>query len=280
MDQRLDKILTRLAQRHAPELLRQLPAGKAERLPILARRLASYNLLVLLGEVAQPVTSPDTIMRVQTWADGYIRLYSLLAHHLFPSFSHISAQYADDKLPVVIVIKGAATPLMHVLAGFVSPFIEQRQAQRTVSEVELLGLMDTLLDELEASDLPREDYKSVRADGVAILKDMLRSPVRQLSLTPFDRPLFSDLPQPPAPSLPSTLPEAQNLPAPPPRQEDVGDGFKPSPTQPEESAAEDEDEPLFDTSIPIFFSRKPREAKPSRPAIFNLPDDEEDGQSE
>lgn len=267
-DPRLEQILTRLAQRHAPELLRQLPAGKAEWLPLLARRLASYNLLVLLGEVAQPVASPDTIMRVQKWADGYIRLYSLLAHHLFPSFSHISAQYADDRLPVIIVIKGAATPIVHILAGFVSPYIAQRQAQPTVSEVELLGLMDTILEELEAGDLPREDYKSLRADGVAILKDMLKSPVRQLPLTPFDRPLFSDLPPP-------TLPEAPDLPARPPRQEKVGEGSEPPPAQSVESSAIDEDEPLFDTSIPIFFSRKPRGAKPPRPPIFDLPDENE-----
>jgi|FLYN01.1.fsa_nt_gi hypothetical protein len=276
-DPRLEQILTKLAMRHAPELLRQLPAGKTERIPALARRLASYNLLVLMGQVSQPVTSPDTIMRVQTWADGYIRLYSLLAHDLFPSFTHISAQYADDKLPVVIVIKGAATPIVHVLAGFVSPFIAQRQGQATVSEVELLGLMDTILEELEASDLPREEYKHLRADGMAILKDMLRAPVRQLPLTPFDRPLFSDIPvitpqQPEPLPPPITLPEAHDL----PRREDVGASLRPVPTPPTEPGEEEEDELLFDTSIPIFFTRKPRETKKPRPPVPNLPGGDDD----
>jgi hypothetical protein len=274
-DPRLEQILTKLAMRHAPELLRQLPAAKGERLPGLARQLASYNLLVLIGQVSQPVISPDTIMRVQMWADGYIRLYSLLAHHLFPSFTHISAQYADDKLPVVIVIKGAATPIMHVLAGFASPYIAQRQSQPTVSEVELLGLMDTMLDELEATDLPREEYKTLRTDGAGILKEMLRSPVRQLPLMPFDRPLFSDIPQP-SPQPPSTLPETGTLPEMPPRREDVGTGFKPAPTQPAAPAEEEEDELLFDSSIPIFFARKPRDPKKPRPPVFRLPDDEEE----
>ncbi len=275
-DPRLDKILTRLAQRHAPDLLRQLPAD--ERLPVLARRLASHNLLVLMGEVTQPVIAPDTIMRVQTWADGYIRLYSLLAHHLFPSFTHISAQYADDKLPVVIVIKGAATPLMHVLAGYVSPFIALRQRQPTVSEVELLGLMDTVLDELEAADLAREEYKSLRVDGAAVLKDMLRAPVRQLLLTPFDRPLFSDIPQP-KPQPPAVLPEAQDLPArvETPTPKEVGEGLRPAPTEaPQSGAPQEEDEPLFETSIPIFFVRKPHDPKKPRPPIFSLPEESDE----
>jgi hypothetical protein len=278
-DQRLDKILTRLAQRHAPDLLRQLPA---DRLPALARRLASYNLLVLMGEVTQPVISPDTIMRVQTWADGYIRLYSLLAHPLFPSFTHISAQYADDKLPVVIVVKGAATPIMHVLAGFVSPFIAQRQRQATVSEMELLGLMDALLEELEATDLPREEYRTLRSDGAGVLKDMLRAPVRQLLLTPFDHPLFSDIPQP-SPQRPDVVPEAQNLPArgelpesPVPQVE----SGRPSAalSQPAETRPDEEDEPLFETSIPIFFVRKPHDPKKPRPSLFSVPE-EDSGES-
>jgi hypothetical protein len=270
-DPRLEQILTKLAMRHAPELLRQLPPGKSERLPVLARQLASYNLLVLMGQVSQPVISPDTIMRVQMWADGYIRLYSLLAHHLFPSFSHISAQYADDKLPVVIVIKGAATPIMHVLAGFAAPYIAQRQSQPTVSEVELLGLMDTMLDELEATDLPREEYKTLRTDGAAMLKDMLRAPVRQLALTPFDRSLFSDIPQP-SPQPPSTLPETGTLPEMPPRREEA---LKPAPPPPTPLVEGEEDELLFDSSIPIFFARKPRDPKKPRPPVFRLPDDEE-----
>jgi hypothetical protein len=269
-DPRLEQILTKLAMRHAPELLRELPPGKAERIPILARKLASVNLLVLMGQVAQPVTAPDTIMRVQTWADGYIRLYSLLSHHLFPSFTHISAQYADDKLPVVIVIKGAATPVVHVLAGFVAPYIAQRQGQTTVSDVELLGLMDTLLDELEASDLAREEYKGLRTDGVAVLKDLLRAPVQQLALTPFDRPLFSDIPQP-SPQPPPSLPETSNLPPAMPT-ENVRVSGKATPPS---STEEDVNELLFDSSIPIFFARKPRSAKKPRPPVPGLPDEDE-----
>jgi hypothetical protein len=163
---------------------------------------------------------------------------------------------------------------MHVLAGFAAPYIAQRQSLPTVSEVELLGLMDTILDELEATDLPREEYKMLRTDGAGILKDMLRSPVRQLALTTFDRPLFSDIPQP-APQPPSTLPETGTLPEMPPRREEV---LKPAPQPPTPPAEEEEDELLFDSSIPIFFARKPRDPKKPRPPVFRLPDeDESDG---
>jgi len=268
-DQRLEQILTRLAQRHAPELLREPSREPAW----LARRLASYNLLVLMGEVPYPVSSPDTIMRVQTWADGYVRLYSLLTHHLFPSFTHIGAQYADDKLPVIIVIKGAATPVIHALAGFVSPYIAHRQAQPTISEVELLGLMDTILDELEAGDLPRAAYKSLRTEGAAMLKDMLRAPVRQLLLTEFDRQMFSDipLPQPTTPAAPPhTLPEGI------PPQTQIPPAAQEAARPPMEQDDSSIDEPLFETSIPIFFARKPRKSKRPRPPVPGLPGAEDD----
>jgi hypothetical protein len=134
--------------------------------------------------------------------------------------------------------------------------------------VELLGLMDTLLDELEAGDLAREEYKELRTDGVAVLKDMLRAPVQQLLLTPFDRPLFSDIAQP-SPQPPPTLPETSNLPPTMPT-ENMPVSAKPPSTE------EEVNELLFDSSIPIFFARKPRDTKKPRPPVPALPGDDED----
>jgi hypothetical protein len=266
MDERLQQILFKLAKRHAPQLLQTRWASP----PPLARSLASYNILVLVGEAPGQAFTTETGARVQTWADGYVRLYSLLAHHLFPSFTHVNAQYADHKLPIVIAIKGAATPVIQVLAGFVSPYIVLRQGQAQVSEVELLGLMDTVLDELEAGDLPREEYKYLRAEGAGLLKEMLMSPVRQIRLTEFDRPLFSDIPQPPAPVTPPPreMPETLNLPA---KVEPVIAQAPPAPEIVET------DESLFDTttSMPVFFSRKPATPKKRRPPVPSLPDEGE-----
>jgi hypothetical protein len=55
----------------------------------------------------------------------------------------------------------------------------------------------------------RDNYKYIRDEGVAILKQMLSSQIRQLPLTEFDRPIFTDSQRiiPLTENLPDVLPE-------------------------------------------------------------------------
>jgi hypothetical protein len=120
----------------------------------------------------------------------------------------------------MIYLHGTATPVIQRIAGFVAPYIVQRQFSPKVSEVELRGLMDLILDELEAGNLDRETYKQLRNDTVEILKHILATPVHQLAVTNFDREIFTDsqrlVPvkvEPPQP--PTTLPETLSAIRPP-----------------------------------------------------------------
>ncbi len=205
MTTRLERILTRLARQHAPHLLLPPSAeSDAKRLAVLARKLANANVLVMMGYLPAPLL-PSRVTHVQRWVDLYGQLYDLLARNLFPSFTEVAAQYADDKLPAIVVIQGAATPVIGVMAGFVTPYIATRQSHPMTSEAELLGLMGILLDELEAGDLPRARYEALRAEGVSVVRDLLACPVRQIGVTLFDRPIFGKASPLTAP--PDKLPE-------------------------------------------------------------------------
>lgn len=212
-DQRLEQLLISLGQQHAQNALRSWNAqgDLHQRLPALARELANYNMLVIMGDFPQTLATigQDVNAQIQSWVNGYGQFYGLLTRALFPSYTHFSAHYTDDRWPVVIYMIGAATPVIRCMAGYVAPYIVQRQFESIVSEAELIGLMDLILDELEAASLGRDAYKALRAEGVALLKAMLSTAIRQLPLTEFDRQIFSDsqriipvqinpLPEPPA----------------------------------------------------------------------------------
>jgi hypothetical protein len=139
--------------------------------------------------------------------NGYVHLYDLLSGRLFPSFTQWSVEHADDGWPAVVVMYGAATPVVGVLAGFVAPYVAARQSEPAVSEIELLGLMNILLEELEAGDLPGEEYRRLCVEGAVLLRRLLTAPVRHHPLTTFDRPVLGDIVPHSAPAPPSTLPE-------------------------------------------------------------------------
>lgn len=208
--ERLETILLRLAQQHAPQAMRVWDAQDPQRLARLARYLASYNVLVIIGDFPQTLrgVSQDMGTEIQQWVEGYGLLYLLLARSLFPSFAGLKAEYADPHWPVVVTIHGDSAPVIEALAGLVVPYIAARQTEAVVSEIELIGLMEIVLETLEASTLPRDAYKRLVNDGAALLKRLLVSSIRQLPLTNFDRRIFTDsqrfIPLPPEPP---TLPE-------------------------------------------------------------------------
>ena len=275
---RLERVLMRLARRYAPPLVTpgwEAPGDYPGRLPDLATALAGYDLFVT---ACTPPAGTDASAAVTPWVEAYVRLYDVLARGVFPSYRQVDAYYGDYEEPPIIVIKGDATPVMMMLAGFIGPYIAARQGTRSVTDFELVGLMELVLDELEAGDLPREALRQLRDEAAQQVRQLLNSPVRQLRLTApkpalarsFDIADTGEIAvAPPVQPAPTTTPEvpALGLPAsatPPPDMLPEQDTLGAPPTAPEESRP-------FGASIPIFFESKPRGRRP--PPVPDLPED-------
>jgi hypothetical protein len=301
MDRRLELLLLALAEQYAPQLAQSWDrkGDLAIRLPIWARQLANYNILVIMGDFPSSLQTlgQDVNAHIQDWVNSYGQLYHLLSRALFPSYVHLSAHYTDDKWPVVIYMQGAATPVIQRIAGYVSPYIVQRQLDSTVYEAELIGLMDSIMDELEAGSLPRDTYKALRTEGIVILKQLLAAQIRQLALTEFDRAIFTDsqrfipiaperllLPGDDKPNAGTDYhalpPESVGYSTPHRADTEtltVTQHITPPTTMPESAPAPEkpvkaDDAPAksFGSSIPIFFSRN-KDEKKRRPPLPPLP---------
>ncbi len=258
MNTRLERILIQLARQHASHLVAPGWDAKGDYdqcLRQLARKLANYNFLVIMG-VVPPGLMANRAAHIQRWVTEYGRLYRLLAGKLFPTFAAVSARYADPRIPPIVVIHGRARPVIQVMAGFLLPYIAIRQKEPIISELELRGLMDMVLDELEAG-LPYEEHRRLRREGAEILQGMLAMQIRQLALMDFDQVLFFKNRRPP------TLPEEQKLPS---------TGYL-LPLLEDEREETTPTEKLFSTPIPMFFERKQDDAGPRRPPVHDLPDD-------
>ncbi len=264
---RLEGGLIHVARRYAPSLVPagwQKPGDFPGPMSLLAGALASYNVLVMAGEAAQ--TS------VKGWTDGYLDFYRLMCGTLFPSYMRVTAFYVDQDQPLIVAVYGEATPVIMAMAGFVAPYVVARQGTRPL-EVEIVGMMDMILEELEATDLPRPDYRHLRDGGAAQLRQLLDSGVRQLPITPPTRPIFQDMAQKPSQQeteplqRPAPPPQPVDLPEPPPAPPD---------TMPEEIQAPPAQEPesaprRFDPdAVPIFFNPQ-RGATPATPPVPPLP---------
>lgn len=204
---RFEAILYKLAQQRAKHLTSpgwNQTGDSLQRLQTLARALASYDVLLLVGEVPENVGQLREL-HINDWTQGYGQLYHLLAGVLFPSFNNVNAYYADEGDPPAIIMNGDSTPVMVAFAGYVTPYMANRQPhQPTVSDGELTRLMDFLINELEGNDLPANALNHLRVTGVQVLRQMLRSSIRHLSLTAFDNPILNLLqtPRPPPPGMP------------------------------------------------------------------------------
>lgn len=268
---RLERNLVAVARRYAPTLVPagwQKPGDYTGALPELARSLATYNVLVMAGEAGQA--------SVKAWTDGFQAFYGALASTLFPSYQRISAFYLDQEQPLLVALYGEATPVIVTMAGFVTPYVVARQGTRPL-EVELLGMIDMILEELEATDLPRDEYRRLRDNGASLLRGLLESSVRQLPVTPAARPIFDEMNAqrgantPPStqaaksspPPPPTDLPEP---PAPPAMPPDLPEYVSPPPVKPQEDARR------FDPdAVPIFFNPGKRDSAQPLPPVPPLP---------
>jgi hypothetical protein len=257
MKERLENTLVAVARRYAPQLVppNWTKAGDYPRpLPELARALSNYNVAVILGDVPVPYTAEASV-HIKLWADTYANLYQAIARVLFPSYTTCNTYFADEAWPPIILLHGAATPLIEALAGYIAPFVAARQGAGSSSDIELRGLMDIVLEELEGGDLPREEYQRLRDQTAGLVKDLLALHVRQMPLTPPAHPILGVA----ASNAPSS--EAPSKPAPPQSLPEEN----PPPTA--ESGAQ--------PGAPLFFERKPGGSKP-RPPVPGLPGDDRD----
>jgi len=295
MDQRDENILVALTQQYAQPLLPMWDRRGTfdERLPRLARGLASYNILVLMADQPYSLQSiqQNVGSLIQEWANHYVSLYRRICQDLFPSFNQVSVHPTDHRWPVIIYLQGTATPVIQRMAGFVAPYIVERQFSPTISEIELMGLMDLILDELEAGNLAREVYKQLRNDCIEILKQLLATPVHQLALTEFDRAIFTDSQRlvpvrvEPPPSIPETPPTIlPPITAPPPvRQADTEQlmptDIMPTLPKPDDSksmpAVKPQGNSQFSFSNTLSSLRREKDSgRKARPPVPPLPKDE------
>ncbi|MBZ0283921.1 MAG: hypothetical protein K8L97_24495 [Anaerolineae bacterium] len=291
MDKRVEEILVMLAQRYAPQVLQtwDRSGDYTDRIPRLARALANYHILVIMGDFPYSLQNAnrDVNTLINDWVNMFGEFYGLLARRLFPSYLNVRAHYVDDKWPVLIYIKGDAAPITQMIAGYLVPYIEARQMSPLVSEAEIIGLMDLILEELDGSIL-RDEYRTVRAEGVNIIRKMLAAQIRQLSLTEFDRSIFTDsqriIPvRVPAPPLPGKLPEEDleatrpDIQAIPPERLAYNpttdtDRLPQTEVIPTQTEAEPQRESLFDSPLPVFYRKEGGdESKKRRPPLPPLP---------
>lgn len=267
---RLERALIGAAARHAPTLV---PAGWAQAgdygrltnspnpLVNFADRLAAEGTLTLLSTLPHERARESNAI-YQAWAEQHARLHLLLAETLFPSYRDVQALFADQVFPPIVLIVGSAVPVTMAVAAYITPFTAARRVQsHAASDVELRGLLDLLLDDLEADDLPRDSYRHLRDTGAAIVKDILASPVIPLALTTPAQTIRGETVAPPAAAAPAPTP---NTPPAAPLPPDL----------PEQGAASQPGTP------PIFFDPNraaDRSGTRRRPPIPDLPPRSDEG---
>lgn len=254
MTARLERILTKLTQQHAPHLL-PIAWGQGEdaatQVQKISRHLARHHILVLMAEITPEQMKAREIL-IMEWIQEFARLYNLLAQTLFPSFKKISAQYADDLMPPVVVVNGQANAVVQVIAGYVVPYVALRQGQ-PVTDLELRGLAEIILEELEAIDLGEEAYKTLRNGCVKIIRELLTIKARHIALTAFDRPVLDEIQPRPQPGIPSRAPADAPPPDKLPEQEQLTYELE---HLPEEDGPQTPTERMFRIEIPLAKTRR------------------------
>jgi hypothetical protein len=214
MTQRIERILTKLAQARAPELLAMQHDTSPDGLKQFARKLAGYELLIVMANVPTHL-QPEYQRYVQNWANAVSRFHDLLAQTLFPSYAQLKAMKADDQQPPVLVFEARISPMVEIMAGYLIPYIASRQSYTNVPEDELRTLVITMLRKLHAHDQPLPIYDILISDAMEQINRLIRLPVQHIALTDFDEPLFGEVTKPPTlPKAPATLPPASGPAAP------------------------------------------------------------------
>ena len=171
---RLETILKMLVKQVTGQL--EIPQDSFNgRVEQLATRLANEGVIVLVGDL-HPNYRGQRNQHLQNWVNAYAELYYLLNFGLFETTDEPSAYIADNKYPLVVVFEAQTLVVMRVLTDLIIPYIALRQADGKASRAELRGMVEMMLEELEASTLSHETYAHIR----------------QVSLTNFSRQFLID----------------------------------------------------------------------------------------
>ena len=182
---RLESILKTLVIQVTGRL--ELPATSFnERVEQLANRLANAGTIVLVGDL-HPSLRDKRLEHIQNWVNAYAQLYYLLNVGLFDMTDEPKVYLADDKYPVIVVFEAHTLVVTRVLSGLVIPYIALRQSDGKASRIELRGLIETVLEELAAGNLPPEQRDYIRDQGLKHFNTLLQSEIRQVSLMDFSR---------------------------------------------------------------------------------------------
>jgi hypothetical protein len=194
-NQRLERILLKLAQQYAPDVLKPGWEEKPNALKQLARALADERLLVIMGNCPAHLNG-ERDQHIQNWVNAHARFHNLLAQTLFPNYSALEARFADEYAPTVVVIEAQITPMVEAMAGYLIPFIASRQTYTRVPDHEVETVMEAIMARMAANDLSRPIYDVMVRDGMSIIRRLLQIPVQQIALTDFDTRLFAEVPKP------------------------------------------------------------------------------------
>ena len=187
---RLEAILKMLVVQETGSL--ELPANTFnDRVEQFAVRLTDEGVIVMVGDL-HPSLRGQRNEHLQKWVNAYAELYYLLNFGLFDTTDEPTAYVADNKYPLVVVFKARTLVVIRVLTGLVIPYIALRQTDNQTSRAELRGMIEMILEELEAGNLPYEKYKHIRERGILLLDSLLQSQIRQVSLTRFSRQFLID----------------------------------------------------------------------------------------
>jgi hypothetical protein len=243
MKARMERILRKLAQRYRPYLLNQLPADIDDRLRWLADGLAKEGVLVIVGDL--PNDNYDE--RVGKWIGAYGDLCLLMAKGIFPSLANLEAVYADNNRPPIVVVDGRPAAVMEQLGRYVAPFLAMRHDDNRVTDAELRGVMQFMLDELEADDLDNAIYTHMWQEGIKILRYLLNMDMTHYAVTSAARHLILQFQREQLqvlhiPQTPIAKPEEHLTPPPPPEMLPE----EPPPIEETDSAE------LFTSNIPLF----------------------------
>jgi hypothetical protein len=260
VDERLERALIAAARRYAPALAPagwRAPGDYEGALPDLARSLAEHG--VLIAAVQSPAGQSALVTPV--WVDGLQTVYAALAQALFPSYTGLSAFYADSGEPPLVLLQGEAIAVIMALAGYIVPYLAARHGAYP-PENELLDLLDAVLDWLEAADLSRTDFLRLRGEASALLRPLLDSPARPTAI---------------APAMAGAPIPARARPAPPNLPEAVPKNATPPPLTLPEAAPRDATPPPVSLPeaprppLPLVFEPPARPAR-RRPPVPNLPE--------
>lgn len=194
---RIERILHKLALRYTPHIaspngVQSHSAHNAtNRVYGLAQKLANNGILVIVAETPPELIAQQRVL-VGDWIDGYVHLYDIMTKVLFPMRSELTAFYADDETnnPSVVVINGAAAPVLACFGRFIVPYVGLRQKRRPYKEDEIDDVLNAALDMLEAGDLSHRVYKALHSASANALKQIMNAQVQQTALTDFDTNLL------------------------------------------------------------------------------------------